>query len=193
MAEMNIYEKIQAVKVGLLEANLKKTGENPYSRYKYYELSDFLPTVVKLCSEHKLFTKVTFNEEVATLQIINAEKPEEEVIYDSPMRAMELKGCNAVQALGGVQTYQRRYLYQAAFDITENDMFDAAKENEEIYRCCDCGNECKSFTDTKGQTWTAKQVFEEAKKLSHDGKPRCAKCRQALEQKQKQQEVNDGE
>lgn len=189
---MNIYEKIQAVKMGLLVANLKKTGKNAYAGYDYYELSDFLPTIVKLCNEHKLFTKVTFNEEVAILQIINAEKPEETVVYDSPMRSLELKGCNAVQALGGVQTYQRRYLYQAAFDITENDMFDAAKENEEIYRCCDCGVEYKSFTDTDGTTWTAKQVFEKVKASNSDGKPRCKKCKQKLEQKQ-QEEVNDGE
>lgn len=193
MAERNIYEKIQAVKVGLLEANLKKTGKNAYAGYDYYELADILPSIVKLCGEQKLFTKVTFNEDVAILQIINTEKPEETVVYDSPMRSLELKGCNALQTLGGVQTYQRRYLYQAAFDITENDMFDAVKENEEIYRCCDCGNECKSFKDDKGQTWTAKQVFEAAKKANSDGKPRCKKCRQALEQKQNQEEGTDGE
>lgn len=185
---MNIYEKIQAVKVGLLEANLKKTGENPYSRHKYYELSDFLPTVVKLCNEYKLFTKVTFNEEVAILQIINAEKPEEDVIYDSPMRSLELKGCNAVQALGGVQTYQRRYLYQAAFDITENDMFDAVKENEEIYHCCDCGKEFKETKWKNGKVFTGKQIYEAAISKNPDKKPRCSDC-----MKRKQQEVNDGE
>ena len=48
------------------------------------------------------------------------------------MRALSLKGCNEIQALGGVETYSRRYLYMSAFDIIENDMFDAnsGKEKE---------------------------------------------------------------
>ena len=41
------------------------------------------------------------------------------------MRDLELKGANAIQALGGVQTYLRRYLYMNAFDIVEADMFDS--------------------------------------------------------------------
>ena len=34
---------------------------------------------------------------------------------------------NAVQALGGVETYQRRYLYMACLDIVEADAFDATQ------------------------------------------------------------------
>ena len=45
------------------------------------------------------------------------------------MEDLELKGCNKVQALGGVETYLRRYLYMSAFDIIENDMFDAVENN----------------------------------------------------------------
>ncbi len=124
----NIYKKIQATKKRLLEANLKKSGENDFSHYKYYELADFLPTLIKLCDEEGLFTGVRFDDEFAYLDIVNIEKPEEKVIYTSPMRALELKGANAVQALGGVETYSRRYLYMAAFDIVENDMFDSTVE-----------------------------------------------------------------
>jgi hypothetical protein len=122
---MNIYTKIQNIKEKLLEANLKKTGENKYAGFSYYELADFLPTIIKLCNEEKLFTKITFSNEEAFLTIVNAEKPEEKETYTSPMRELELKGCNSIQALGGVETYQRRYLYMSAFDIVENDMFDA--------------------------------------------------------------------
>jgi hypothetical protein len=49
------------------------------------------------------------------------------------MEELELKGCNKIQALGGTETYQRRYLYMSAFDIIENDLFDATsgtKQNE---------------------------------------------------------------
>ena len=66
------------------------------------------------------------------MKIINSDKPEEVEEYTSPMRDLELKGCNKIQALGGVETYSRRYLYMSAFDIIENDMFDvtSGKENE---------------------------------------------------------------
>ena len=46
------------------------------------------------------------------------------------MEELELKGCNKIQALGGSETYSRRYLYMSAFDIIENDMFDAVVSEE---------------------------------------------------------------
>ena len=128
---MNIYEKIQEVKSKLLKANLKKGGVNKFSNFTYYELTDILPTIIELCKEVKLFTAITFTEEFAILKIINSEKTDEIVEYSSPMRQLELKGCNQIQALGGVETYSRRYLYMCAFDITENDMFDGNKDNTE--------------------------------------------------------------
>ncbi len=124
-SNMSIYKKIQIVKRRLLEANLKKTGENKFAGFKYYELADFTPTIIQLCNEVGLFTKITFTNEIATLKIINSDKPEQIEEYTSPMRELQLKGCNDIQALGGVETYSRRYLYMSAFDIIENDMFDA--------------------------------------------------------------------
>ena len=121
---MSIYKKIQIVKQKLLEANLKKSGENRFAGFKYYELGDFTPQIINLCNEVGLFTKVTFDNEKATLIIINSDKPDQKEEYTSPMRDLELKGCNQIQALGGVETYSRRYLYMSAFDIIENDMFD---------------------------------------------------------------------
>lgn len=129
---MNIYEKIQLIKKELLEANLKKSGENKFAGFKYYELADFLPTIINLCNEHKVFTRVSFNNEEATLEVRNIEEPSEVIVYTSPMEQLELKGCNKVQALGGTETYNRRYLYQACFDIIENDMFDSVSNIENM-------------------------------------------------------------
>lgn len=122
---MNIYEKVQLVKEELLKSDIKKSGDNKFAGFKYYELSDFTPKIIELCNKYKLFTGFSYDERIAFLKIRNIEKPEEELIYTSPMVELELKGCNKVQALGGTETYQRRYLYMSAFDITENDMFDA--------------------------------------------------------------------
>lgn len=128
---VNIYEKIQEVKKRLLEANIKKSGVNKFAGYNYYELADFTPFIINFCTELKLFTAVSFNKELATLTIVNAEKPEEKIEYTSPIEELELKGCNKVQALGGTETYSRRYLYMAAFDIIENDMFDSVVHEED--------------------------------------------------------------
>ncbi len=121
---MNIYEKIQNVKEKILKDNLKKTGKNKFAGFDYYELSDITPSIIKHCNEEKLFTRISFGE-YAELEIINIENPEERIVYTSPIEELELKGCNKLQALGGVETYSRRYLYFMAFDIIENDLFDA--------------------------------------------------------------------
>ncbi len=123
--EANIYEKIQVVKQKLLQANLKKSGENKFSNFKYYELSDFLPTLINLCNEVGLFTRITFTNDFAILTITDTNNINSTIEYSSPLKEINLKGCNEIQALGGVETYSRRYLYMAAFDIVENDMFDS--------------------------------------------------------------------
>lgn len=128
---MNIYEKMQKAKVELQKKDLKKTGENKFSNYKYYELGDFMPAINEICLELKLFTQVNFNAENAVLIIINIEKPDEKLEYFSEMVKTTLKGCNEIQALGGVQTYQRRYLYMNAFEISENDYYIDGQENTE--------------------------------------------------------------
>ena len=122
---MNIYEKIQRMKLELLNANLKKTGENKYAGFKYYELADITPTIILLCNKYGVFSQTTFNNDFATLKLCSYEKPEKEVIYTSPMRELTLKGTNEIQNLGGVETYQRRYLWLMALDIIENDTFDS--------------------------------------------------------------------
>ena len=128
MINNNLYAKIQAAKKQLADKNLKKTGKNSFSNFEYYELSDFMPSIIAIFDELKLFSKVTFTEETATLKIVNSENPSEQEEYTSPMRPLELKGTNAMQALGGAETYQRRYLYMAALDITEGDMLDSASK-----------------------------------------------------------------
>lgn len=135
---MNVYQKVQAVKSEILKANLKKSGKNKFANFDYYELSDIMPTIIELCKKYKLYTHVTFNEEFAVLTIIDTENKQsseiayaKEVRFTSPMRELELKGCNAIQSLWWVESYQRRYLYLMAFDISESDMFDAVSWKEE--------------------------------------------------------------
>ena len=123
--KLNLFMKIQTVKSRLLQANLKKSWENKHAWFKYYELWDFLPDIVELCKDNGLYTQVLFDNETATLLIIDCDDPTQIVQYTSPMRDVDLKWCQPIQALWAVETYQRRYLYLNAFDIVENDTLDA--------------------------------------------------------------------
>jgi len=126
----NIYEKVQIVKQKFLEKNIKKNGENKFANYSYYLLNDIMPNIIELCNDVKLFTGFSFDKELAELFIVNIENTTEQLKYTSPMEELALKGTNKIQSLGGVETYQRRYLLMAAFDIIENDMFDCT--NKEV-------------------------------------------------------------
>lgn len=124
---MNIFEKLQKMRVELQNKAIKKSGENKFAGYNYYELGDFLPEINNLMNENKVTSVVSFDNDLAILKMINAEKPEEEVIFSSPMAEANLKGAHAIQNLGAVETYQRRYLYMVAFEIVENDVVDAQR------------------------------------------------------------------
>lgn len=127
----NVFTKLQECRVALQSAKIKRSGKNKHAGYDYYELSDFLPTVNKLFMEHKLFSQVSFTSEVATLTIINSEKPDEQIVFTSPMEKAELRGVQPIQNVGAVQTYQRRYLYLMALEITEGDALDAMHDPNE--------------------------------------------------------------
>jgi len=122
---MNIYKKLQNVTVELQNSPLKKSGQNKFAGFKYFELTDFLPTVNQLFDKHGLNGLVSYDKEHAHLIITNTEKPDEQVVVKSPMVVIDMKGANEIQALGAVETYQRRYLYMAALGIVENDVVDA--------------------------------------------------------------------
>lgn len=129
---INIYSKMQSVRCALLEMNLEKSGNNKFAGFKYFELGDFLPTITRLLNEHGLCSRMSFTNEEAKLTIINIDNPNELMEFTSPMStAAVAKNGNEVQNLGAVQTYLRRYLYVAAFEIVENDGLDATAGNVE--------------------------------------------------------------
>lgn len=128
---MNIYQKLQKARVLLQEKNLKKSGENKFSNFKYYELADFLPAVNAIFNEVGLSSVFNLTDK-AILTIINSEKTDEIQQFVSPIAEVQLKGCTDVQALGAVHTYMKRYLYLNALEIVENDFLDGNAGNKEV-------------------------------------------------------------
>ncbi len=127
---MNIYAKLQACRVELQQMNIKKSGKNDFAKYDYYELGDFLPKINELMLGKNLTSNISFTNELATLTIIDTDKPEDTIVFTSPMSDASLKGCHNVQNLGATQSYLRRYLYMNAFEIVEHDALDATTGKE---------------------------------------------------------------
>lgn len=121
---MSVYKKLQEARCEMQRMTLKKTGENKFAGYSYFELGDFLPAINDLFKEKGLCGIVSFGVELATLKVVDVEDGTS-VEFTSPMGSAALKGCHEVQNIGAVETYQRRYLYVTALEIVEHDALDS--------------------------------------------------------------------
>lgn len=117
---MNIYQKLNAARSAFHSKPLKKSGRNNFAGYDYFELGDFVIPALSVFAEHGLTSVISFGD-VASMTIVNNDKPEEQILITSPMSTCEMKGLHKVQQLGAVQTYLRRYLWVAALEIIEHD------------------------------------------------------------------------
>jgi hypothetical protein len=126
---MSVYKKLQEARILLQNTSLRKSGRNKFANYEYFELGDFLPTIQNIFSKVGLCGTVSFGTEIATLTVVDVDATDTTtpnyVVFSSPMSSAELKGCHAIQNLGAVQTYLRRYLWVAAMEIVEHDALDA--------------------------------------------------------------------
>ena len=130
---MSVYKKLQEARCEMQRMTLKKTGENKFAGYSYFELGDFLPAINDLFKEKGLCGIVSFGVELATLKVVDVEDGTS-VEFTSPMGSAALKGCHEVQNIGAVETYQRRYLYVTALEIVEHDSLDATTGNQQPSR-----------------------------------------------------------
>ena len=126
--EDTVYTKLAKARKAFKNSNVKKSGENKFQGYKYFELSDILNAVTDINESIGLATVETVTAEKATLTVVNATKPEETIVFEVPMSTAELKGCHPVQQLGAAITYIRRYLYQNAYSVSEPDQLDSGKQ-----------------------------------------------------------------
>lgn len=125
---MSVYEKLNEAREKFHSSKIKKTGRNNFAGYDYFELGDFIVPALQIFKEVGLIGIVSFGKEKATLTISDI-KPDvngnhASIVIESPMSEANLKGCHAVQNLGAVQTYIRRYLWVAALEIVEHDALD---------------------------------------------------------------------
>jgi len=122
---MPVLIKLMKARIALQGMELKKTGENKFAGYKYFELGDFLPQTMELFFELGVASVVSFESDYARLCITDLEDGTS-ITITSPMAEANLKGAHPIQNLGAVMSYQRRYLWLAAMEIVEHDIIDAS-------------------------------------------------------------------
>jgi hypothetical protein len=122
---VNVYEKLSIARVKLQQSEIKKSGSNTHLNFSYMELDDFLPKVNEINAELKLLTVFSIDREKATCVVINVEKPDERITFESQTEHAKLQGNAApIQELGSQHTYMRRYLYLMVYEISESDSLD---------------------------------------------------------------------
>lgn len=126
----NIYQKLNNVKKKLRNTKIKKGGRNDYSKFDYMELTDFEGYLDQYCEEEGVNTYFNWDNDKASLIITNVENPNEVLKIEAPLVECGIKGASAIQNLGGVMTYMRRYLFTSTFGIAEHDVIDALAENQ---------------------------------------------------------------
>jgi hypothetical protein len=122
---MNVYQKLNEARTKFHKKALKKSGHNKFAGYNYFELGDFVIPAIEIFNEVGLTSIIRFGKEIAEFIVVNTEKPDEIIVFTSPMSEANLKGCHPVQNLGAVQTYITRYLWVSVLHIVEHDALDA--------------------------------------------------------------------
>jgi hypothetical protein len=125
-AQISVLKKLNQARVELQNTNIKKSGQNKFAGYSYFELADFLPAIQTIFNKLGLCEVISFSKEEAVMHIFCTETGGY-VTTTSPMASANLKGCHEIQNLGAIETYQRRYLYTSALSVCEFDQLDASQ------------------------------------------------------------------
>ena len=121
---MNLYQKVAKIKGEMSSMKFSKTGRNSFTKFNYFQLDDFEPTLEKLCSQYGVVTYFMFALDVARMVVVDADDPTQKIEVDSPVDVSFGKTSSKMQDIGAMQTYARRYLFMSFFGITESDFLD---------------------------------------------------------------------
>lgn len=133
--ERTLNERIISIRVKLQNSKLKKSGNNKFAGFDYFELADFLPRLNELMLEEGINDLFTIDGDEVTLTLL---KGEEEQTYKMPFIKFNVPlnkngqpSMQEIQYLGALNTYYKRYLYLNAFGITDGEVIDSMN-NEEL-------------------------------------------------------------
>lgn len=159
---MTVYEKLATARVEFQNRKPRMSGKNSFAGYSYFELSDILPVINQIGSDMGFVCVVSFLADSAMLEFCDTEKPDDRIVFKSPMSTASLKGCHEVQNLGAVETYIKRYLYQNAFEIVESDVLNMTNDPNKPVQSAkpDDPDRARCLKAQKTLGWTVEQLTE---------------------------------
>lgn len=133
MKQWPLMKRMQYLKVWLWRQGLKKTGENTYNKFKYFQLPDFLPQVNEKLFELDIYSQfvitppvfadgVEIEPEMAMLSLMDV-NGNGHVTVKAPTKENTM-GSNPIQNEGGKHTYMHRYLWIDLLGLAEGDEID---------------------------------------------------------------------
>jgi hypothetical protein len=149
---MSVYRKLQAARAEFLLTPIKKSGQNKYAGFEYFELSDFIPAVSKIFDIAGLCGVVRFTDTEASLTVYDADG-DGSIVFTSPLVMAENAKGQSIQSLGSTHTYFRRYLWLLAMDIVEVDLVDAAAPAEPVKKPKSVESKEKQTVQGKDREW----------------------------------------
>lgn len=128
---MSVYKKLSEARVAFLESPVKKSGKNKFAGYEYFELGDFIPTILKIFDGYGLCGVVSFDPHMAYLDVIDVDSEiREQIRFSTPLVMAHNPKGQAIQDLGSTHTYIRRYLWLMAMEIVEHDAVDSSAPSD---------------------------------------------------------------
>ena len=151
-----LYGKLKQIKVELRKVINTKSGYNTHSKFKYYQLEDFLPQILEAFSKYNIYNEYSIDTdleiveertdfdgdgtphksvtkrpvEYAYLYLKNLDNEDDEMVYRLKTAEASVYGAAAIQNLGAKITYMKRYVYMSLLDIVEPDAVDSAPQGE---------------------------------------------------------------
>lgn len=151
-----LYGKLKQIKVELRKVINTKSGYNIHSKFKYYQLEDFLPQILEAFSRYNIYNEYSIDTdleiveertdfdgdgtphksvtkrpvEYAYLYLKNLDNEDDEMVYRLKTAEASVYGAAAIQNLGAKITYMKRYVYMSLLDIVEPDAVDSAPQGE---------------------------------------------------------------
>lgn len=122
---LNIYQKIALARQMLLQAQLKKTGENAHQHWNYMSLIDIVPAVTKIEKELNYVTIFSCDSDLFTTTAVNLDNVSDTLVITAPMGVTPtMNGLCSSQLEGARLSYFRRYSMMQLYNIIESDVLD---------------------------------------------------------------------
>ena len=94
-----------------------------------------MPYITEAEKRYGIVSLVGFDERTASLCLIDIEDTAKSIIFSFDMADANVHGGTPIQQKGAEQTYARRYLYMAAYNICESDEIDGtASQQQQVPR-----------------------------------------------------------